>query len=146
TSGFDLLTTFTTRARMGELIADLYAGPTSRFDYGNAVHVEMMGGTLDSVTDLRLFGGENAIAVAQPAGGWEILQFAKAELIAPGRYRLSQLLRGQRGTEGEMGNPVPAGARVVMLDSLLAPLPIASADLGLPCNWRIGPASRPVSD
>jgi hypothetical protein len=45
-----------------------------------------------------------------------------------------------------MGNPAPAGARVVVLNSALASLPIAEADLGLPWNWRIGPASRPVSD
>jgi len=45
-----------------------------------------------------------------------------------------------------MGNPAPAGARVVVLDDGLAPLPIAEADLGIPWNWRIGPASRPVSD
>ncbi|WP_336056860.1 hypothetical protein [Nitratireductor sp. CH_MIT9313-5] len=51
-----------------------------------------------------------------------------------------------RGTEGAMGNPAPTGARVVVLDTALASLPIAEADLGIPWNWRIGPASRPVSD
>jgi hypothetical protein len=45
-----------------------------------------------------------------------------------------------------MGNPAPAGARVVVLDAAMASLPIAEADLGLPWNWRIGPASRAVSD
>jgi hypothetical protein len=45
-----------------------------------------------------------------------------------------------------MGNPATAGARVVVLDASLASLPIAQADLGIPWNWRIGPASRPVSD
>jgi hypothetical protein len=34
----------------------------------------------------------------------------------------------------------------VVLDTALAALPIAEADLGLPWNWRVGPASRPVSD
>ena len=43
-----------------------------------------------------------------------------------------------------MGNPAPAGTRVVVLDTALASLPIAEADLGIPWNWRIGPASRPV--
>ena len=45
-----------------------------------------------------------------------------------------------------MGDPARAGARVVALDTALASLPIAEADLGIPWNWRIGPASRPVSD
>jgi hypothetical protein len=74
------------------------------------------------------------------------VQAGAAELIAPGRYRLTRLLRGQRGTEQAMGNPAPAGARVVVLDATLASLPIAEADLGLPWNWRVGPAARAVSD
>ena len=69
-----------------------------------------------------------------------------AELIAPGRYRLTRLLRGQRGTEGAIGSPAPAGARVVVLDEALAPLPVAEAGLGLEANWRFGPASKPVAD
>jgi hypothetical protein len=103
-------------------------------------------GSLESVTDLALFGGANALAIEASPGVWEIVQAGAAELIAPGRYRLTRLLRRQRGTEGAMGNPAPAGARVVVLDSTLAPLPIAVGDLGLPWNWRVGPAIRPPSD
>jgi hypothetical protein len=146
TDGFELLTTFGTRARIGTLVSDFYAGPTSRFDLGNALVVDLLTGTLESVTDLTLFGGANALAIESAPGVWEIVQAGAAELIAPGRYRLTRLLRGQRGTEGAMGNPAPAGARVVVLDDSLASLPIAEADLGIPWNWRIGPASRPVSD
>lgn len=144
--GFDLLTTFSGRARIGTLVADLYAGPVSRFDLGNSVYLDLMTGSLESVTDLRLFAGENTLAVEQPGGAWEVLQFSKAELIAPSRYRLSRLLRGQRGTDADMAAIVPQGARVVVLDGALASLPIAEADLGLPWNWRVGPAARPLSD
>ncbi len=146
TDGFELLTTFGTRARIGALVSDFYAGPTSRFDLGNVLLVDLLTGTLESVTDLTLFGGANALAIESAPGVWEILQAGVAELIAPGRYRLTRLLRGQRGTESAMGNPAPAGARVIVLDDSLASLPIAEADLGIPWNWRIGPASRPVSD
>jgi hypothetical protein len=146
TDGFALLTTFGSRARIGALVSDFYQGPTSRFDLGNALVVDLASGTLESVTDLTLFGGANALAVESVPGIWETVQASAAELIAPGRYRLTRLLRGQRGTEAAMGNPTPAGARVVVLDSALAPLPIAEADLGLPWNWRIGPAARAVSD
>ncbi|OJF92800.1 baseplate multidomain protein megatron [Pararhizobium antarcticum] len=146
TDGFALLTTFGSRARIGTLVSDFYSGPTSRFDLGNALVVDLASGTLESVTDLTLFGGANVLAVEAAPSIWEIVQAGAAELIAPGRYRLTRLLRGQRGTEAAMGNPAPAGARVVVLDSTLAPLPIAEADLGLPWNWRIGPAARAVSD
>jgi hypothetical protein len=144
--GFALLTTFASRPRIGTLVSDFYPGPTSRFDLGNALVVDLASGTLESVTDLTLFGGANALAVEAAPGRWEIVQAGAAELIATGRYRLTRLLRGQRGTEAAMGNPTPTGARVVVLDSAMAPLPIAEADLGLPWNWRIGPAARSVSD
>ncbi|WP_296643854.1 baseplate multidomain protein megatron [Roseinatronobacter sp.] len=144
--GFELLTTFGRRARIGVLVADLYAGPISRFDLGNELIVELFSGTLESVTDLALLGGANALAVETGAGQWEIVQAGSAELIAPGRYRLTRLLRGQRGTEAAMGDPTQEGARVVVLDDSLTALPISEADLGLPWNWRIGPAARPPSD
>jgi hypothetical protein len=146
TDGFELLTTFGSRARIGALAFDFWPGPVSRFDLGNALVIDLLSGTLESVTDLTLFGGANALAVESAPGAWEIVQAGMAELIAKGRYRLTRLLRGQRGTEGAMGSPAPAGARVVVLDASLASLPITEADLGLPWNWRIGPASRPVSD
>jgi hypothetical protein len=144
--GFELLTTVPARAHMGVLAYDLWPGPVSRFDLGNALTLDLFSGTLESVTDLALFGGANALAVEASPGVWEIVQAGTAELIAPGRYRLTRLLRGQRGTEGAMGNPAAAGARVVVLDSMLAPLPIALGDIGLPWNWRVGPATRPSSD
>ncbi|WP_374422704.1 glycoside hydrolase TIM-barrel-like domain-containing protein [Paracoccus sp. (in: a-proteobacteria)] len=146
TDGFNLLTTFGSRARIGTLAFDFFPGPTSRFDQGNALVVDLLTGTLESVSDVALFGGANALAVESAAGQWEIVQAGAAELITPGRYRLTRLLRGQRGTEHAMGNPAPAGARVVVLDTTLASLPIAEADLGLPWNWRVGPAARSVTD
>jgi len=144
--GFELLTTFGGRARIGTLVSDFHSGPTSRFDLGNALVIDLFSGTLESVTDLTLFGGANALAIESAPGTWEIVQASVAELIAPGRYRLTRMLRGQRGTEAAMANTAVAGARVVVLDDALASLPMAEADLGLPWNWRIGPASRSVSD
>ena len=144
--GLELVTTFGRRARMGVLVDDLYSGPTSRYDLGNTLVVDLRLGSIESVTDIALFGGANAFAVEASPGVWEIVQAADAELIAPGRYRLTRLLRGQRGTEAAMGSPAAAGSRVVVLDANLAALPIGEADIGLPWNWRVGPASRPLSD
>jgi hypothetical protein len=146
TDGFALMTIFGRRARIGTLAASLEAGPTSRFDSGNALILDLATGTLESVTDLTLFGGANALAVETAPGVWEIVQAGVAELIAPRHYRLTRLLRGQRGTEHAMGAPTPTGARVVVLDAAVTQLPIAEADLGIPWNWRIGPAARAVSD
>ena len=144
--GFTLATTVGRPARIGRLVSPLHAGPTSRFDLGNLAIVDLTYGTLASVTDLALFAGANAMAIESTSGVWEVLQAGNAELIAPGRYRLSRLLRGQRGTEGAIGSPAPVGARVVVLDEALAPLPLPEAAIGLEANWRFGPASKPVAD
>jgi hypothetical protein len=141
--GFELAATLGRPARMGRLASDLWPGPTSRFDLGNVAVVDLAFGTLASVTDLALFNGANALAVETAPGVWEVLQAGVAELIAPGRYHLSRLLRGQRGTEGAMGAPAPAAARVVVLDQALVPLPVGEAALGLEATWRVGPAARP---
>jgi hypothetical protein len=47
--------------------------------------------------------------------GAEIIQFAAAEALAPGRFRLSNLLRGRRGSEATVGNHL-VGERFVLLD------------------------------
>ncbi len=143
--GFELVSTIRRRANLGRLASDLWPGPTSRFDLGNILILDLDSGQLDSVSDLALFGGANPLAVESAPGRWEIVQAGHAELIAPGRYRLTRLLRGQRGTEQAMGNPTSAGARAVLLNEALIPLPIPEADLGMPFNWRIGPARHPVS-
>jgi hypothetical protein len=143
---FAFLTGVDGRARMGRLASVLFPGPVSLFDLGNSVLVDLTYGTLASVTDLDVLGGANAFAVESAPGVWEVLQAATVELVSPGRYKFSRLLRGQRGTEYAMGNPAPVGARIVALDDLIVPLPIAEAEIGLAWNWRVGPASRGVSD
>ncbi|MDP7150261.1 MAG: glycoside hydrolase TIM-barrel-like domain-containing protein [Paracoccaceae bacterium] len=146
TSGFQLLDTIGAPARLGVLAADLPAGPVDRFDAGSELLVDLSSGTLTSVTDTELLNGANVLAVESAPGVWEIVQFGNAELVSTGRYRLTRLLRGQRGTEDAMGNPAPTGARVVILDTTVQPLSIAEADLGIPWNWRIGPGTAAPSD
>ncbi len=145
-SGFQLLDTIGAPARMGVLAADLPAGPVDRFDMGSVLLVDLASGTLASVTDTELLNGANVLAVESAPGAWEVLQFGTAELVSAGRYRLTRLLRGQRGTEDNIGNPAPAGARVVILDTAVQPLSIAEADLGIPWNWRVGPGNAAPSD
>ncbi len=145
-SGFTLLDVLGQAARMGRLAADFPAGPTDIWDNGSQLLVDISSGTLTSVTDDELLAGANALAVESGPGVWEIVQAGTATLVATGRYRLTHLLRGQRGTEDAIGNPTPTGARVVVLDAATVPLSIAEADLGLPWNWRVGPGNAAPSD
>jgi hypothetical protein len=133
-------------AVVGETLADLPAGPVSRWDRRNSLPVRLYGGELFSLTDLQVLAGGNAAAVQRADGGWEVLQFAQAELTGERTYALSRLLRGQLGSEWAMGAPLPAGSPFVLLDD--APVVVArGADaLGRPLQLRLIVAGRDYSD
>ncbi|MFC3086713.1 phage tail baseplate protein [Tabrizicola soli] len=130
----------------GTLAFPFYAGPTNRFDRGNELWVDMIAGQFASVSDPAVFSGTNWLAIETAPDSWEIVGFAAASPQSPGRWRLTRLLRGLLGTEDAIANPATAGARVVVLDGGVKPLPIGSADYGAPWNWRIGASSKPAGD
>jgi hypothetical protein len=131
---------------MGETTTAFYAGPEGRWDEGNAVWVKLAGGALTSRGALDVLNGANACAIRNADGGWEVFQFRTAELTAPLTYKLSGLLRGQAGTEGEMRGPVAAGAPFVMLNSGLRQLNVSLADRNVATQWAYGPAGVPLGD
>jgi hypothetical protein len=133
-------------AIMGETLTDLAPGPLARFDRGARLHVKLYGGALVSVSDMALLAGGNAAAVQRPDGAWEIFQFANAELVGEREYRLTRLLRGQAGSEGAMGAPLPAGAPFVLLDTHVAPLARGLSAIGRPLTLRFAAADRTHGD
>ncbi len=147
--GFDYVTTVDTPAVLGVLTAPLYAGPTGRWDRGNTLSVRFFSAAgLLSVADAQVFAGANALAVRNEAAGqWEIVQFATAALTGTNSYNLTRLLRGQLGTEAAMGAPIPAGARVVVLDTTaLGVLDEAVDSRTLAQTLRYGPSTGQVGD
>ncbi len=143
---YALDTSLTRAASIGETTADLWPGPLWRWDRVNTLCVRLIQGTLASASDASVFAGANVLAVQNADGAWEIVQFADAELVAPQEWRLTKLLRGQRGTEQAMKSPVAAGARVVVLDETLAQLALEGTEARLPHSYIWGPAGRPISD
>ncbi len=85
-------------------------------------------------------------ALLTPSGEWEVLQWAQAALLAPGRYRLSLLLRGQLGTDFTLGNPTPAGAPFVVLTDALVQSGMPLSLRTVPLTWRWGPLGRRSDD
>jgi hypothetical protein len=68
-------------------------------DETNLVTVNVGHHALSSITqDVLLTGTVNVAAIGAP-GRWEIVKFQRADDLGSGRYILSGLLRGQRGTE-----------------------------------------------
>ncbi|MEM7505526.1 MAG: glycoside hydrolase/phage tail family protein [Pseudomonadota bacterium] len=105
-----------------------------------SVDVAIPRGGVSSAEPLSVLNGANLAALELPGGEWELLQFQFAELVGPGLYRLSTLLRGLRGTDALEAGPVPAGARLLIVDDALAELPLSVGERGLPRFYRVGPA------
>lgn len=119
------LARLTRPAALGELVSALAPGPLELWDR-QAVTVTLHGGHLADVDEAAALAGSNRIVVETDAG-WEVIGFARAELVAPGTYRLTGLLRGQGGTP--VGSAA-AGARVIVLDETVAVLPVEAGWAG----------------
>lgn len=145
-TGYVLDSVIDAPAVMGKSDADFFAGPTGRWDNGNALYVTLFGGALESRDDLAVLGGANVAAIRNASGAWEVLQFANAELVAPNKYKLTRLLRGQAGTERAMANLLTAGARFVLLNGAVMQSGLSAELRGLPLNWRYGPVSKAIDD
>lgn len=100
-----------------------------------------------SVTSKALLAGGNIIAIGDGSlENWEIVQFTKAEPIARNIWQISELLRGQAGTDGIMPDIWPAGSHVVLLDGGPRQVKLPPNARGQERFWRIGPANRPPDD
>jgi hypothetical protein len=96
----------------------------------NAVTVEMLSGTLESITRAALLRDGNTAVL-----GDEVIQFQTAELIADRTYRLSGLLRGRLGTE-QFINVHGSGDRFVLLDSRISRAQDDATRAGLASNYK----------
>jgi hypothetical protein len=142
-----VLTELDAPAVMGELLDDLPAARPWLYMRGSGVRVRLYSGSLASVAETDLFAGANAAVIGDVAGNeWEVVQFLNARLEAAGVWRLSMLLRGQRGSEPEL-KVWPAGSRFVLLNAALQQVAgIGAADMGTEVALRAGPASRDTGD
>jgi len=122
-------------AVIGELLAALPAGPEARWDRGAILDIALTSGHLVDTDPLAALAGTNRILVETDTGGWEVIGFAHAELLAPGQYRLTRLLRGLEGSGSAIG-PAAAGRRVMVLDPSVAALPVETDWLGEVRNLR----------
>lgn len=90
-----------------------------------SIEVELISGdfALSDATGEGLAAGRNRALI-----GGEVIQFARAVESAPRKWRLSGLLRGRGGTEGQALSGHPAGTAFVLLDD--APVTLDPAKIG----------------
>lgn len=133
----------TLEAVIGDMLAILPAGPTTglddTLDTTSEIRVELLGGTLESVTDDELDALYN-LAWVGTAGVGEVLQFKTATLEADGSWTLTNLRRGRKGTDWRMAGHVADETFV-----LLEPDTIHRADYGS-TDWTLSQDYRAVSE
>lgn len=133
-------------AVLGTLASALGPSFAGRVDAGTTIEIDIRQGHLSSISRLQMLNGANAAAIQSTSGVWEIVQFETVEQIAPGRWRLSRLLRGQAGTEDAMLSGAAEGAYFVLLDGAPRSAGLRAGESGLALNWRIGPAAASFDD
>jgi hypothetical protein len=138
-SGFAERATITRPAAIGRLATSLLPGASGRPHVGSRVDVDLFEGELSSATRSQLLNGANAAAIRSQAGAWEIVQFERAEEIAPSLWRLEGLLRGQLGTEDAAVVGANEGADFVLIDEALTFAGLQQAEAGLSLTWLVGP-------
>jgi hypothetical protein len=145
-TGYQLKAFVNAPSAIGVTLDALPPGPEGRIDRAARLRVVLArSAAAQSVTRLKMLSGSNIAAVHHASGEWEVLQFETATLVAANTYELSNLLRGQAGTEMATGaTALAAGASFVMLDAGLTRIDLGSDEIGLPYNWRVGPASRDI--
>jgi hypothetical protein len=124
-------------------VSALAAGPVAVWDR-QGLEVELYAGHLSAMEPLAVLAGSNWLAVETDSGDGEVIGFAEAVLIGPGRYRLQQLLRGLEGTGAAMG-PIAAARRVMVLDGRCLALPVEQALLGETRGLRVFAGSADLS-
>lgn len=103
--------TLTTAVDYGSSLTALAVGSPYVIDYGHTVDIRMARGALTSISEAELINGANAALL-----GGEIMQWQTATALDDTSWRLSNLLRGRRGTEWAIAGHA-VGERFIVLST-----------------------------
>jgi hypothetical protein len=143
-ASFEAIAALTSPALFAILVDPLPPGPLWRFD--RFTMVRAAAADLVSASESQVLGGANLFALVAEGRDCEVIQFAEAELLEAGMFRLSTLLRGRAGTELAGAAPWPAGTRLVKLDGRVEPVAAGLSLLGRAFIYRVGPARGDQGD
>jgi hypothetical protein len=117
------------------------------WERGAPLRVKLSSGSLASAAQNAVLSGANTLVIGDgtPAN-WEVFQFRDATLVAPKTYDLTMRLRGQAGSNGIMPATWPSGSHVVLIDSSVLQLDLASSTRGVSRHYRTGLATLGYSD
>lgn len=113
-------------------------------DVASSLTVTLTSGTLSDVSELSMLNGANYFAYGV-AGRWEIIAARTCTLQSGTTYTLSNMLRGQFGTEWAMDLHA-TGDTIVLLDSSEPQVLVqSSGDIGAPRTYRAITSGRDIS-
>jgi len=145
--GFALNGVMMQAAIIGETENAMAAARPGLWDRGAALRVRFANGAVAAAAEGAVLNGANLAAIGDgSADGWELFQFAGAELVGTNTWEVSQRLRGQCGTEVAMPTFWPAGSVVVLMTAAVAQIDLSPGARGLERTWRIGAADRGFDD
>ncbi|MEM7320313.1 MAG: glycoside hydrolase/phage tail family protein, partial [Pseudomonadota bacterium] len=134
-------------AIMGHTENTLSAAPAGLWDRNARLQVRLVGQALESRTREAVLNGANLAAIGDGSNGnWELIQFQSAELIGPDTYLLTNLLRGQAGSDALMPDLWPAESKFVLIDPRVVQIGLSSAERRIERHYRIGPSQRSYDD
>lgn len=145
-SNYGLDTTVLAPSVIGRTTDLFSSGVTDVWDSTNELKVEIFSEELSTLPEENVLNGGNALAIENSDGGWEIVQFVNATLTGTRTYTLTKLLRGQLGTEDNMEDNLPIGARIVLVESTFQQLSLGISDIGREYYLKYGPANRDIGD
>lgn len=85
----------------------------------STIEIRLNDGEVDSATALEVLNGANLAAIISTDGNAELVQFRDAAALGEGRYSLSGLLRGRRGTEDLIASRAAGDLFVLLSEDLL---------------------------
>ncbi len=100
---------------------------------------------LASASRRGVLEGANLMAIGD-GEDWELFQFAEAEPVGPGIWRLRNLLRGLFGTEAVAPHAWPVKSQIVRVDAALRQIDLPLNLRKIERHYRIGPGSRAPDD
>lgn len=142
-NGYEQIEAFGVAATMGRAITMLHSvSDFTVWDTQSFVELDLYAGILENKTELQVLNGANALLV-----GNEIIQFTTAVQINgySRRWRVSNLLRGRRGTDWA-GATHDVGERVVLLNDALKFLTLDISERTQARNWKAVTAGQNIAD
>ena len=105
------------------------------WDKGSVLSVTMLNGELFDATEIAVLNGGNHFAYGAP-GRWEIIGVQKCTLISADNYKLSDMLRGRKGTEWAMSLHAVGDKVVALSETDVTTIGMSSSAIGLERTYR----------